>query len=403
VYVSHLVLHDFRPYADVEVVLAPGPTAFIGSNGQGKTNLVEAIDYLSRLTSHRVATDAPLVRAGADQAVVRAAVVRDGRTAVLEVEINPGKANRARVNKAPLPRTRELVGLVRTVVFSPEDLAVVKGDPAERRGFLDDLLVLRVPRLAGVRSDYERILRQRNSLLRSGRAGGHRGSGAGTEAALGTLDVWTSHLARVGAELLAERLALVADLRPYVGDGYATVARGASRDAAELEYKPSFDLPEESADRGALTEALLAALAARQHDELDRGVSLVGPHRDDLLLSLGQDAGPDAGPGAGRDAGPGGTGSRLPLRGYASHGEAWSFALALRLASYDLLRADGDDPILVLDDVFAELDAERRARLAELVAGAEQVLVTAAVDDDVPEKLAGTRFRVAGGEVTRAP
>jgi DNA replication and repair protein RecF len=402
-YVSHLVLHDFRSYADVEVVLAPGPTAFIGSNGQGKTNLVEAIDYLSRLTSHRVATDAPLVRAGADQAVVRAAVVRDGRTAVLEVEINPGKANRARVNKAPLPRTRELVGLVRTVVFSPEDLAVVKGDPAERRGFLDDLLVLRVPRLAGVRSDYERILRQRNSLLRSGRAGGHRGSGAGTEAALGTLDVWTSHLARVGAELLAERLALVADLRPYVGDAYATVARGASRDAAELEYKPSFDLPEESADRGALTEALLAALAARQHDELDRGVSLVGPHRDDLLLSLGQDAGPDAGPEAGRDAGPGGTGSRLPLRGYASHGEAWSFALALRLASYDLLRADGDDPILVLDDVFAELDAERRARLAELVAGAEQVLVTAAVDDDVPEKLAGTRFRVAGGEVTRAP
>ena len=207
-YVSHLVLHDFRSYADVEVVLEPGPTAFIGSNGQGKTNLVEAIDYLSRLTSHRVATDAPLVRAGTDQAVVRAAVVRDGRTAVLEVEINPGRANRARVNKSPLPKTRELVGLVRTVVFSPEDLALVKGDPAERRRFLDDLLVLRTPRLAGVRADYERILRQRNSLLKTA---GHARRGSTTQdSALSTLGVWNSHLARVGAEILAERLALVA-------------------------------------------------------------------------------------------------------------------------------------------------------------------------------------------------
>ena len=386
-YVSHLVLHDFRSYADVEVVLAPGATAFVGSNGQGKTNLVEAIDYLSRLTSHRVATDAPLVRAGADQAVIRAAVVKDGRSAVLEVEINPGRANRARVNKSPLPRTRDLVGLVRTVVFAPEDLALVKGDPAERRHFLDDLLVLRTPRLAGVRADYERILRQRNSLLKT--AGSARRGGGTQESApntsLATLEVWNSHLARVGAEILAERLALVADLRPYLGDAYATVARGAPRDAAEAEYKPSFGLPEGPVDRGALTEALLAALAERRSDELDRGVSLVGPHRDDLLLSLG----------------PGGAGARLPVRGYASHGESWSFALALRLASYDLLRADGDDPILVLDDVFAELDVDRRAQLAELVAGAEQVLVTAAVDDDVPEKLAGTRFRVAGGEVTR--
>ena len=388
-YVSHLVLHDFRSYADVEVVLEPGATAFIGSNGQGKTNLVEAVDYLSRLTSHRVATDAPLVRAGADQAIIRAAVVRDGRTAVLEVEINPGRANRARVNKSPLPKTRDLVGLVRTVVFSPEDLALVKGDPAERRRFLDDLLVLRTPRLAGVRSDYERILRQRNSLLKT--AGHARRGSSSEETALSTLGVWNSHLARVGAEILSERLALVDDLRPYLGNAYATVARGASRDAAEAEYKPSFAVPEHTADRGALTEALLEALAERQGDELDRGVSLVGPHRDDLVLSLGPEATDDTDD----------TGSRLPVRGYASHGESWSFALALRLASYDLLRADGDDPILVLDDVFAELDAERRAQLAELVAGAEQVLVTAAVDDDVPEKLAGTRFRVGGGEVTR--
>jgi DNA replication and repair protein RecF len=382
-YVSHLVLHDFRSYADVEVVLEPGATAFIGSNGQGKTNLIEAIDYLSRLSSHRVATDGPLVRAGADQAVVRAAVVRDGRTAVLEVEINPGRANRARVNKSPLPKTRDLVGLVRTVVFSPEDLALVKGDPAERRRFLDDLLVLRTPRLAGVRSDYERILRQRNTLLKT--AGHARRGSTSQDSALSTLGVWNSHLARVGAEILDERLRLVADLRPYLGDAYATVARGAPRDAAEAEYKPSFALPSDASDRGALTEALLAAVVERQNDELDRGVSLVGPHRDDLVLTLG----------AGDD------GTRLPVRGYASHGESWSFALALRLASYDLLRSDGDDPILVLDDVFAELDVERRAQLAELVAGAEQVLVTAAVDDDVPEKLAGTRFRVGAGAVTR--
>ena len=331
-----------------------------------------------------MATDAPLVRAGADQAVIRAAVVRDGRTAVLEVEINPGRANRARVNKSPLPKTRDLVGLVRTVVFSPEDLVLVKGDPAERRRFLDDLLVLRTPRLAGVRSDYERILRQRNSLLKT--AGHARRGSTSQDSALSTLGVWNSHLARVGAEILDERLRLVADLRPYLGDAYATVARGASRDAAEAEYKPSFALPADASDRGALTEALLAAVAERQNDELDRGVSLVGPHRDDLVLTLG----------AGDD------GTRLPVRGYASHGESWSFALALRLASYDLLRADGDDPILVLDDVFAELDIERRAQLAELVAGAEQVLVTAAVDDDVPEKLAGTRFRVSAGAVTRA-
>jgi DNA replication and repair protein RecF len=381
-YVSHLSLHDFRSYADVDVVLEPGATAFVGRNGQGKTNLVEAIDYLSRLSSHRVATDAPLVRADTDQAVVRAAVVKDGRTAVLEVEINPGRANRARVNKSPLPKTRDLVGLVRTVVFSPEDLALVKGDPAERRRFLDDLLVLRTPRLAGARADYERVLRQRNSLLKT--AGHARRGGGGQESALSTLEVWNSHLARVGAEILAERLALVEDLRPYLGNAYATVARGASQDDAAMDYKPSFEIGDER-ERAALTEGLLVALAERRQDELDRGISLVGPHRDDLVLSLG----------------PGGEGARLPVRGYASHGESWSYALALRLAAYDLLRADGDDPILILDDVFAELDAERRGQLAELVAGAEQVLVTAAVDDDVPEKLAGVRFRVAGGEVTR--
>ncbi|UMG94182.1 DNA replication/repair protein RecF [Nocardioides sp. TF02-7] len=398
-HVSHLTLHDFRSYADVEVPLEAGVTAFVGRNGQGKTNLVEAVDYLSRLASHRVATDAPLIRAGADQALVRAAVVRDGRTAVLEVELNPGRANRARVNRSPLPRARDLVGLVRTVVFSPEDLALVKGDPSERRRFLDDLLVLRTPRLAGVRADYDRVLKQRNTLLKT--AGHARRGSSSQDAALATLDVWDDHLVRVGSELLHHRLRLVEDLAPYLGKAYEAVARGASRDDARMEYAASTplaagdgdaDQPAPAAgvpdtgvpDTGVLAEALLAELGRRRGDELDRGVTLVGPHRDDLRLTLG-----------------GSTGQRLPVKGYASHGESWSFALALRLAAYDLLRADGDDPILILDDVFAELDADRRAQLAALVAGAEQVLVTAAVEADVPEQLAGVTYAVAGGEVTR--
>ena len=380
-HVAHLSLHNFRSYADLDVALEPGATAFIGRNGQGKTNLVEAIDYLSRLSSHRVATDAPLIRAGADQAVVRASVVKEGRTALLEVELNPGRANRARINRSPLPRPREIIGLVRTVVFAPDDLTLVKGDPSDRRKMLDDLLVLRTPRLAGVRSDYDRILKQRNSLLKT--AGIARGSSR--DAAMATLEIWDDNLARVGAEILGARLQLVEDLRPYLGKAYEAVARGASRDDADLEYKPSIEVGTPGPTD--LQQALLDAIAARRKDELDRGISLVGPHRDELLLTLGTGSGPDD--------------LRLPVKGYASHGESWSFALALRLASYDLLRADGDDPILVLDDVFAELDAERRSQLAQLVAGAEQVLVTAAVAADVPASLQGVRYLVADGEVTR--
>ncbi|QYJ03280.1 DNA replication/repair protein RecF [Nocardioides panacisoli] len=385
-YVSHLTLRDFRSYAEVEVPLEAGVTAFIGRNGQGKTNLVEAIDYLSRLSSHRVASEAPLIRAGADRALIRTAVVRDGRTATLEVELNPGRSNTARINRSPLPRARELVGIVRTVVFSPEDLALVKGDPSERRRYLDDLLVLRTPRLAGVRADYDRVLKQRNSLLKSAR----RAASSRRAEPPPTLAVWDDHLARAGAELLAHRLRLVHDLAPYVGKTYVAVARGASQNDARIEYRSSSDqVAELLADDPtpapeALVEAFLAALESRRSDELDRGVTLVGPHRDDLVCSLGA-----------------AEGNRLPVKGYASHGESWSFALALRLAAYDLLRADGDDPILVLDDVFAELDSQRRTQLAELVADAEQVLVTAAVGADVPEQLAGTTYVVADGEVTR--
>ena len=382
-HVSHLSLHNFRSYTAAEVPLGAGVTSFIGRNGQGKTNLIEAIDYLSRLESHRVATDAPLIKQGADQAVVRAAVIRDGRSATLEIELNPGRANRARINRSPVPRTRDLIGLVRTVIFSPEDLALVKGDPSERRRFLDELLVLRTPRLAGTKSDYDRVLRQRNSLLKT--AGLARGSSR--EAALSTLLVWDEQLARLGAELTHARLELVAALRPFLGEAYATVAKGSTRDDARIAYAPRIDLlssvepGETTPSMSSIETSLLLTIGERRHEELARGVTLVGPHRDELVCDLGT----------------------LPVKGYASHGESWSFSLALRLASYDLLRSEGDDPILILDDVFAELDVPRREQLGELVAGAEQVLVTAAVAEDVPMSLGehAVRYRVADGEVSR--
>jgi len=376
VYVTHLSLVDFRSYASVELPLEPGVTAFVGPNGEGKTNLVEAVGYVATLGSHRVATDAPLVRLGAERAIVRASVVRDDRSTLVELELTPGRANRARINRSPVPRAREVLGLLRTVLFAPEDLAVVKGDPSERRRFLDDLLVARTPRLAGVRADYDRVLKQRNALLKSaGAAMRQRSAGAD----LSTLDVWDTHLATAGAELLAARLELVDLLRPLVASSYASVARGSAE--ISLDYVSSLgpDAPL-APDRAVLAEALLVAMGEARRRELERGLSLVGPHRDDLLLRLGP----------------------LPAKGYASHGESWSFALALRLASYDLLTSDGGEPVLILDDVFAELDVDRRQRLAELVAPAEQVLVTAAVAEDVPAALSGVRVDVLAGEVRRA-
>jgi DNA replication and repair protein RecF len=373
VYVSHLTLHAFRSYDELALPLEPGATAFIGSNGQGKTNIVEAVDYLSRLTSHRVAADAPLVKQGAERAVVRAAVVKEGRQAVLEVEINPGRANRARVNRSPLPRARDLVGLMRTVLFSPEDLALVKGDPSERRRFLDDLMVLRTPRLAGVRADYDRVLRQRNALLKNAAADRRRGG----EYFESTLAVWDDQLVALGAEVVVARAALVEELGPLLAEAYAAVAKDGGRNEAAVRYAPQLPLAERAAgdpppSRQAVAETFRAELGRRRHDEVQRGLTLVGPHRDDLALAIGT----------------------LPVKGYASHGESWSYALAMRLASYEVLRSDGDDPVLILDDVFAELDSDRRDRLAELVAGAEQVLVTAAVWADVPELLAGRRVDV---------
>jgi len=409
VHLSHLSVVDFRSYERAELPLAPGVTTLIGLNGQGKTNLVEAAGYLATHGSHRVAGDAPLVRFGAQQAIIRGAVIRDGRETLIELEINSGRAgnrNRARLNRSPVPRPREVLGHLRTVLFAPEDLALVKGDPSERRRFLDELLVARQPRWAGVRADYDKVLKQRNALLKSAapvlRRGARRmyrsstGSSTNTvdktvdetNSALHTLDVWNGALARVGAQLLYARLRLMRDLGPYLSSAYDEVS--AAQSDARITYRSS--LREEMAgailagsvpEMDELHDELLASLEAVRLNEIERGISLVGPHRDDVVLTLGA----------------------LPAKGYASHGESWSFALGLRLAAYQLLRHDlGDDPVLILDDVFAELDSGRRERLAALIADCEQVLITAAVAGDVPAVLsaAGTTYRVTMGEVTRA-
>lgn len=373
-----LRLTDFRSYAHVDITLEPGVTTFVGQNGQGKTNLIEAIGYASVLGSHRVATDAPLVRAGTERAIVALDVIHPDRTVLIELEINPGKANRARVNRSAVTRARDVLGLLHTVVFAPEDLALVKGDPSDRRRFLDELLVQRTPRLQGVRSDYERILKQRNALLKSA----HLARRASLDDVTRTLEVWDEQLATVGGELVAARMAALDDLRPHLVEAYALLAGGPDAvSAADVGIDYSSATREQmSTDRESCRTALLAGIEVRRREELDRGVTLVGPHRDELLLTLGT----------------------LPAKGFASHGESWSIALGLRLASLEVLRADGDEPVLILDDVFAELDAPRRRRLSERVAAGAQVLLTAAVAEDVPPELAGRRLLVTRGEVTDA-
>ena len=378
-FVTHLSLADFRSYAGVDVPLGPGVTVFTGANGQGKTNLVEAVELLATLGSHRVASEVPLVRFGAERALVRARVqagLDDPRQLLAELELLPGRANRASLNRSPLRRPRDLLGVLRVVVFAPDDLAVVKGDPSGRRRFLDDLLTQRWPRLAGVRADYDRVLKQRSALLKK-LVG--RGPRALTDDVVATLDVWDDALARHGSEIVEARLATLADLEPLLVASYAAIAP--SRNLAALAYQSSslgeIDLAAPPV-RAELAATLLDRMRQRRIEEAARGVCLVGPHRDELVLTL----------------------SDLPARGYASHGESWSLALGLRLASFQLLRADGVEPVLILDDVFAELDELRRERLAGLVADAEQVLITAAVAADVPEGLADRRLHVSRGTVT---
>lgn len=388
-YVSDLALTDFRSYTQAVLSLQEGPTALVGANGQGKTNVIEALAYLATFSSHRVAGDQALVRHGAERAVVAAKVQRDGRARVLELEIVAGRANRGRINRSPVPRVRELLGNLRTVMFAPEDLALVKGDPEGRRRFLDELLIQRDPKLAGVRSEYDRVIRQRNALLKS--AGAARRARGGPD--LRTLDVWDEKAATGGAALIAARVGTIRDLRPHVRSAYDEVSGGGG--PARIGYRSSLlesageagaEAEEEAelTDTATVASRLVEAMARLRDREIDRGVSLVGPHRDDMTLAIGE----------------------LPARGYASHGESWSLALALRLASYELLRtedsfADDTEPVLILDDVFAELDTGRRTRLAQMAGKAQQVLITAAVADDIPEQLQGARVDVADGTLTR--
>jgi DNA replication and repair protein RecF len=352
-----LGLRDFRSWAHAELELQPGRTVFVGPNGYGKTNLIEALWYSSVLASHRVATDAPLVRSGSPRAVISTIVVNEGRECAVDLEIASGRANKARLNRSPVRSTREVVGVLRAVLFAPEDLALVRGDPMDRRRYLDDLATLRRPRIAAVRADYDKVLRQRTALLKTAAAARQRGD----HGLLETLDVWDGRLAAHGAELMAARIDLVNEVAPEVAKAYQLLAPGPR--AASIGYRASIDLGGEGqADADFLEAALLAALSQRRNAELERGVCLVGPHRDDLELQLGDQ----------------------PAKGFASHGESWSLALALRLAAYELLRGEGSDPVLLLDDVFAELDAARRRALAAVAGSAEQVLVTAAVAADIP-------------------
>jgi DNA replication and repair protein RecF len=373
VHVTHLGLVDFRSYVAVELDLPAGVTTFVGANGQGKTNLVEAIGYACSLRSHRVATDAPLVRQGAERAVIRVQADKGGREVVVELEITPGRANRARLNRSPVPRQRDVLGQVSRVLFAPEDLFLVKGDPGERRTYLDELTVALAPRFDAVLSDLERVLRQRNSLLKS--ASALRGGGARSRsAAEATLSIWDDQLAALSADVIAARAALVDRLSGPLSEAYRAVAPGDRDPRALIEYVPGVP-GAPGLGRDALAEKVRESLLARRDEEFARGITLVGPHRDELAVSL----------------------HGMPVRGYASHGESWSMALALRLASYDIVRAEagpGGEPVLILDDVFAELDADRRQRLAVAVAEVEQVLITAAVPDDVPEVLRGRTVAV---------
>jgi DNA replication and repair protein RecF len=390
--VTHVSLTDFRNYESVELDLHPGSNLFVGSNGQGKTNLVEALGYLSTLGSHRVSSDQAMIRSGQDAAIIRARLTNDNRELLAEVQINRVGANRAQVNRSAI-KTRELPRYFSSVLFAPEDLALVRGEPSGRRRFMDELLTLRTPRLAGVLADYDRVLRQRNTLLKSARASGVRGS------QLGTLDIWDERLVSFGSEIIVARADLIAELQPELASAYRAIA--GEDHAASLASLLSIlvasdaaagyggDEPDANVGSAAIRRDRLtaeetamdfrAALERLRRAELDRGITLAGPHRDDLVLTLND----------------------LPARGYASHGESWSFALSLKLASAAVLRRESasGDPVLILDDVFAELDESRRDRLAAAVDGFEQVLITAAVGGDVPAQLATNVVRIRAGNI----
>ena len=382
--VTHLALTDFRNYETVEVPMVRGANLFVGSNGQGKTNLVEALGYLSTLGSHRVSTDHAMIRQGQASAIVRARLEHDDRQVLAEVQLNRSSPNRAQVNRSPI-KTRELPRFFSSVLFAPEDLALVRGEPSGRRRFMDELLVQRSPRMSAVMTDYDRVLKQRNTLLKSARASGVRDN------QLSTLEIWNERLVDLGSHIIEARSRLISELEPRVASSYSAIA-GEEHNASlstQLSMLGSTDVDDPEFDASTLRGGVItaadaaihytAALSRLRRAELDRGLTLVGPHRDDLVLTL----------------------NGLPARGYASHGESWSFALSLKLAAAAVLRAESSlgDPVLILDDVFAELDQARRARLANAIADFEQVLITAAVFDDVPVELAGNVIRIRAGRV----
>ncbi len=381
--IKHLELVDFRNHSHTNLDFQPGITILVGQNGQGKTNLVESIRFISTLGSHRVAGYLPLIQSGKPQAVIRAMVGVDNREVSVELELNREGQNRASVNRSKSNKFRDVLGLVTTVTFAPEDLDIVKRDRSNRRDFVDELVIQAIPRLAGVYSDYNRVLKQRNSLLKSARQTKTAGS------ALSTLDAWDEQLVKLGSEIIANRVALVAKLEPHVFAAYQAIATSNNEPRLTIESSvlaASFDEDEEelpsltTSDRDEIEAMFHEKLAEVRKKELERGLTLIGPQRDELRIELGA----------------------LPAKGYASHGESWSLALALRLASVELLKENSNtgDPILILDDVFAELDDERRKRLAGMVKLNEQVLITAAVANDVPDELAANQLQVKQGVVT---
>ncbi|MEV0946984.1 DNA replication/repair protein RecF [Rhodococcus sp. NPDC049939] len=393
-FVRAFSLRDFRSWDALTLDLRPGCTVFVGRNGHGKTNILESLGYLSTLSSHRVSSDAPLIRSGTSRAFAAATVVNAGRELTVDLEVNEGKSNKARINQSPTRRPREILGILQTVLFAPEDLSLVRGDPGERRRYLDELLTSRIPRMAAVRADYDRVLRQRSALLKTAGGALRRGSRRSADSseddasALATLEVWDGHLAAHGAQLLAGRLQLVHDLAPHLAQSYHSLAPESR--PARIRYRSSLgdSLPPEFVEPGRqpepgdiafLEKKILHELSVMRPKEIDRGVCLVGPHRDDLELQLGD----------------------TPAKGFASHGESWSVALSLRLAAFALLRSDGSDPVLMLDDVFAELDLRRRRALAAIALDAEQVLITAAVTEDVPVELEAVRFGVEAHDTDR--
>lgn len=396
--VMHLSLSDYRNYRSAEVAFSLGQNLIVGRNGQGKTNIVEAIGYFSSLRSHRVSSDTALIRAGQDAAIARMRIAVDDREASLEVELNRGASNRAQVNRNAV-RPRELMRWFSSILFAPEDLMIVRGEPALRRRFLDDAVIARNPAMSAVLADYERVVRQRTALLKSGRA---QRAGDAIEA---TLSVWDEQLVALGSRILHERRALVDHLRSPLTRSYrqlvdqdhaprVVLVESIRAHVTEVSRETSMIIGDDAegglasgehseVSRETIERDFRAALVRVRSQELERAATLVGPHRDDLALEL----------------------NGLPVKGYASHGESWSFALALRLALASLLRDESPagDPVIILDDVFAELDASRRTRLMAAVGDYEQVIVTAAVEDDVPDHADWHIIRVAGGVVQLAP